>query len=211
MLFCMERAGRTSSYATNRKSLILWIRMHWGMLFFGIMFLIGVLIGTVASVWLGIGKLDGVTEILKQFILSRESQSMMQTFFSALTPNIAAWFILLICGFCAVSAPIIALTPCIKGMGYGVLASGLLACYPNSALRYILVFLLPNLMISTVAIMFCCCDAMQLSQYFWQSMVPQQRGSSNISPGLFCGKMVLYGIFLIAGAALEAYSYALFL
>ena len=113
----MERAGRTSSYATNRKSLILWIRMHWGMLFFGIMFLIGVLIGTVASVWLGIGKLDGVTEILKQFILSRESQSMMQTFFSALTPNAAAWFILLICGFCAVSAPIIALTPCIKGMG----------------------------------------------------------------------------------------------
>ncbi len=211
MLFCMERTGRESRYAARRKSLILWIRMHWGMLFFGVMFLIGVVAGTAASVWLGIGRLDGVTDILKQFILSRESQPMMQTFFSALTPNAVAWFILLICGFCAVSAPIIALTPCVKGMGYGVLASGLLACYPDSAMRYIFVFLLPNLMISTVTIMFCCCDAMQLSQYFWQSVAVQQRGSTGISPGLFCGKMVLYGIFLIAGAALEAYSYVLFL
>ncbi len=207
----MERAGRTSSYAARKKSLVLWIRMHWGMMFFGVMFLIGVLIGTAVSVWLGIGKMEGVTEILRQFILSRESQSMMETFFSALTPNAAAWFILLISGFCAVSAPIIALTPCVKGMGYGVLASGLLACYPDSAMRYIFVFLLPNLMISTVTIMFCCCDAMQLSQHFWQSIVAQQRGSATASPGLFCGKMVLYGIFLIAGAALEAYSYALFL
>ncbi|HWP50969.1 MAG TPA: stage II sporulation protein M [Clostridia bacterium] len=205
-----ERAGRASSYAARRKSLVLWIRIHWGMLFFGIMFLLGVLIGTAASVWLGIGNFEGVTQILKQFVLSRENQSMMQTFFSALTPNAAAWFILLICGFCAVSAPIIALTPCVKGMGYGVLASGLLTCYPDAAMRYISVFLLPNLMISTVTIMFCCCDAMQLSQYFWQSITPQQRGSASMSPGVFCGKMVLYGMFLIAGAALEAYSYALF-
>lgn len=207
----MERNIRAKGYISNRKGIILWIRMHWGMLFFGIMFLTGVLIGAVMSVWLGIGNFEGVISILKQFIVRRETQSLMQTFCSALTPNAIAWFILLICGFCAVSAPLIALIPCAKGMGYGVLACGLLTCYPDSALRYLCVFLLPNLMISTVTIMFCCCDAMQLSQYFWQSIVPQQRGAVTVSPALFCGKMVLYGIFLTAGAALEAYSYMLFL
>ncbi|MFV0498142.1 MAG: hypothetical protein ACK5L0_08265 [Candidatus Fimivivens sp.] len=207
----MERTGRISNYTARRKSLMLWVRMHRGMLFFGVMFLVGVIVGTAASVWLGIGQLDSIAEVLKQFIISRENQSMMRTFFSALTPNAIAWFILLICGFCAVSAPIIALVPCVKGMGYGVLACALLSCYPNSAMRYIFIFLLPNLMISTVTIMFCCCDAVLLSQYFWQSIAAQQRGSVSSSPGLFCGKMVLYGIFLIAGAALEAYSYTLFL
>ena len=201
---------RTRGTILKRQGIILWIRMHWGLLLYGVLFLVGVLIGAAVWIWLGIGSYEGVDAILRQFILQRETQSLTQTFLSALTPNAVAWGILLICGFCAVSAPLIALIPCIKGMGYGVLACGLLTSYPESALRYLCVFLLPNLMISTVTILFCCCDAMQLSQYFWQSIAPQQRGTPTASPTIFCGKMVLYAIFLIAGAALEAYSYQIF-
>lgn len=207
----MERHVRAKGSLSNRKGMILWIRMHWGMLFFGILFLTGVLIGAVVWAWLGIGNYEGIESILRQFLIRRETQTLVQTFFSALTPNAIAWAILLICGFCAVSAPLIALTPCIKGMGYGLLACGLLTNYPESAFHYLCVFLLPNLMISTVTLLFCCCDAMQLSQYFWQSITPQQRGTVALSPSIFCGKMMIYAIFLIAGAALEAYSYQLFL
>ena len=136
----------------------------------------------------------------------RIAQLPSSTFFSALTPNITAWMVLLICGFCAVSAPITALIPCLRGMGYGALASALLIRYPDIGAKYICVYLLPNLAVSTASLVFCCCEALKMSGYFWRMLTTttNYRADKSAAPQ-FCGRMLLYLLIIIAGSILEAY------
>lgn len=109
-------------------------------------------------------------------------------------------------GFCAVSAPLILLVILLKGMGYGLLASALLGQYGASALRYLAISILPNLLVSGIALLFCCQESYRMSRSIWQMMQPQVRGSGEGSTaGEYGAKMILYGIFLCLGAALEAY------
>lgn len=193
----------------QREKMPIWLKLHGKMVFFGIMFIMGVLIGAFVSVWVRIGDLGGVSLAVEKFVEGRQLQTITKTFFSALTPNMVSWAVLFICGFCAVSAPIISFVPCLRGMGYGVLACALLLRYPDSGLQYILVFMLPNLVISIITLLFCCCDSLTMSRYFWQSMSARPRLDSTFV-STFCGKMLLYSLFIIAGAAIEAYTYSLF-
>lgn len=186
--------------------ILLAIRMHMTLTVFAAVFLLGIFFGSTASGFLDLSSYSGLSEIMTRFLLQRQLQPMAATFVSALLPNAVFWVILLLCGFCAVSAPLILLVILLKGMGYGLLASALLGQYGASALRYLAISILPNLLVSGIALLFCCQESYRMSRSIWQMMQPQVRGSGEGSTaGEYGAKMILYGIFLCLGAALEAY------
>lgn len=201
----MPQRKQTRYHDAATGELLLWLRLHHSLVGYAALFLAGVCIGSAVA--LQLGALPGVEQMLGHYLLKRQSQPMDQTFFSALMPGAAVWGVLFLCGFCAVSGPIIAAVPCVRGMGYGVLAGALLLSRPQDGLRALCLLLLPNLMVSTVAMLLCCREARALSRYFWQAVVPQPRATVQASPSTFCGKMILYALLLPAGALLEAYGY----
>ena len=199
------------SEAKNDMGFTMWLKLNAKPVFFGIMFVIGVIIGASVAAWINAGEIDILSKAALSFIDQRKQQSIMQTFFSAILPNISAWLVLFICGFCAVSAPVIAMVPCVRGMGYGAFACLILAVLKEQGIKYICVYLIGNLMVSTITLIYCCCDAAYMSDYFWQAILPSSKlKNSKITAPLFCGKMLLYAVLIVAGAVIETYSYSLF-
>jgi hypothetical protein len=181
-----------------------------GVIFYGVLFLMGVALGAAVVSWLDAGTADNLLTILGGFVSQRRQQSPTATFFSALGPNLGALCILLASGFCAISAPVIFMVPCFKGMGFGLMAAAMFVRYGMSATRYLTVLVMPNLIWSTVVLLFCCRDAMQMSLSFWNVMKPQQRGGILVRPGRFCARVMVYALLLAAGAAVEANLFGLF-
>lgn len=186
------------------------LKRQGGVIFYGILFLTGVALGSAVVAWLDVNTADNLLTILGGFVAQRRQQSLAATFLSALSPNLGALCVLLVSGFCAVSAPAIFMVPCFKGMGFGLTAAAMFVRYGLNAARYLAVLVMPNLVWSTLVLLFCCRDAMQMSLSFWNAMKPQQRGGIFIQPGRFCAHVVLYAILLAAGAALEANLFGFF-
>jgi len=191
----------------NGGELDIWIRTNGKIVIFGILLITGIVFGAFISAWLKINGLNGLFQTMDIFIDNRKTQNIYRLFLSALAPNIIAWIVLLICGFCAVSLPLIAAVPCIRGIYYGIITCAMLISGSGAGLKYILLYMLPNFIISAVVIILCCCNAAEMSNCFWQALSPTSRIQNNNKTALplFCGKMILYAIFIIGGALIEAY------
>ncbi|MBP1557097.1 MAG: hypothetical protein J6A76_04205, partial [Oscillospiraceae bacterium] len=61
-----------------------------------------------------------------------------------------------------------------------------------------------------LTLILCCCEAITMSRLCWESMTAASRSDRSYMT-VFCGKMLIYAILLIAGAALESYCHSLFL
>ena len=191
---------------SHPKSLLVTIRLHASIASFSAVFLAGILLGSIAPGFLDANSRQGFNDILQLFLRQRQLQTMAETFFSAISSNAVLWVILLLCGFCAVSAPLIFLVILIKGMGYGLFASALISQYGAGAFVYLACCVLPNLLISGIALLFCCQESSRMSKSIWQMLHASVRGTAQgDSAGEYAAKMILYGVFLCLGAALEAY------
>ena len=192
----------------GESDLLFRIWQNKSVLFLCFIFVLGVMLGSFTACKSHDNAVFGA-EFTESFFSDRHEQKIEKTFFSALTPNIIAWAAIFLCGFCAVSAPIILLILLIRAAGYGVLAGCLLLHCQQNALRYMLLILLPNTVISALTLIFCCREAVIMSRLCWESMTSAPRSDRSYMT-VFCGKMLLYAILLIAGAALESYSHILF-
>ena len=193
----------------GESDLLFRILQNKNVFFLSILFISGVMLGSFTACRTHDNAVFGA-EFAESFLLERQTQQIEKTFFSALTPNIISWAAIFLCGFCAVSAPIILLILLIRAAGYGVLAGCLLLHCRQNALRYMLLILLPNTVISALTLILCCCEAITMSRLCWESMTAAPRSDRSYMT-VFCGKMLLYAILLIAGAALESYCQSLFL
>lgn len=185
------------------------LREQLSVLVFGALFLLGVGLGATVISWLDADTAKSLSLILGGFVEGRGSQPLATTFLSALTPNIGMLTLLLLCGFCAISAPLVALVPWFKGLGFGLTASAMLSGYGMDALGYLGVLVLPNLIWSTVILLLGCRDALRMSLSFWNAMKPAVQRGAVIHPGTFCARCILYAVLLAVGAMAEAYSFLL--
>ena len=168
-----------------------------GIILFGGLFLLGVALGSCVVAWLDVASAENLLVILNGFI-------------GALIPNAVLLGLLALCGFCAVSAPIIVLIPWFKGLGFGLMASSMLVRYGMPAISYLAALVLPNLVLSGVVLLFASRDTMRMSLSFWRSMNPAHRTGPALPPGVFAARCIFYALFIAAGAAVEAYSFVLF-
>lgn len=193
----------------GESDIFLWAGQNRGVFLLCLLFVFGVMLGSFTACKSHDNAVFGA-EFMQSFLIGRQTQPLEKTFFSALTPNIITWAIIFLCGFCAVSTPVIPLILLIRSIGFGVLAGGMLLYCGESALQCITLVLLPNTVISALTLVFCCRDAISMSRLCWDSMTSTLRSDRSFLT-IFCGKMLLYAILLAAGATLECYCHRLFL
>jgi hypothetical protein len=210
----MKRTNLTNRRLGQRRDILsLWatLREQGAVLGFGALFVFGVACGAGVVTWLKTDAADELMVILGGFARMRQAQELSSTFLSALGLNLALLVVLFLCGFCAISLPVILVLPWFKGLGFGLSASALLASRGMSAMGYLGVLIMPNMIWSTMVLLLGCRDAMRLSRVIWCSIQPgQARGSNEVYSGSYCARFVMYAMMMAAGAALEAYLFLLF-
>lgn len=192
-------------------TLNIWIKENIDIIVFMVIFLSGILLGAIISAELAKNGIDRFITVSNRFAAQREEQQAVKTLISALIPGMLAWAAAFVGGFCAVSAPVTYLIPFIKGLGYGMFACSVIISETAAGIHYI-IHLLPNLIISAIAISYCCKTSIEMSKFFWTSVnyrVKIQSDNRNMT-AIFCGKMLLYGIIIIFGTIIEVYSYKIF-
>lgn len=187
------------------------IQENLSLIAFGGLFLGGVFLGALAVSWLGPEAAQDLMTIMGNFFESRQQQNLTQTFLSAFSAPAFLLILLFFCGFCAISAPVIAAVPVFKGLGFGLTAGSVFAAYGIDAFWYVAILLLPNLLISSVILILACRQAFRLSRKIWvQITAGGGTRSPSVSLGPVVGRFLIYLILLGAGAAVESLLYQLF-
>lgn len=182
-----------------------WIRLNFNAVFFAVIFLCGVFIGSAAFRALELDKLKIVENMLYGIISERENKSTIECFFSILFPNMLAWGFLLICGLCAISAPIVFFTALFRGMGCALTTCAVFAAYEDP-FYYIFKYLFADYALGTIAVILCCCEAVSMSRQLFNAVVMVNRKkTSEISSTVFLGKMLLFALLMVLGAAVQTY------
>lgn len=205
-----EVRHRTAKAGYYKRYMTYYLKDNYPLLFLGGIFILGV--------WLGCSFINSFDEetisvlisLLNGFILNRESQETTVTLMSSLAPSLIFAVILFFCGFCAISQPIIVLLPFFKGLGFGLSAGSMIISYGRNASFYIAVLLMPSAIISTVAIILCCREALKLSMGFFSLINPLSEGSKELSITAYCVKFIGFTGLLVLSAAVESGLYYVF-
>jgi len=66
--------------------------------FFILSLILGTISGAITAVFINNGEFNAISKIIISFIEQRNDQQLLNTFISALTPNIISWLAVFICG-----------------------------------------------------------------------------------------------------------------
>ena len=164
-------------------------------------FLLGVAIGALAFRAAEGETLTALSRMLEIFKQNRAEQGLFANAAAMAAASITFLVFLLVCGFCAVAQPVIVAAPAFRGLRFGFSAASLYALHGLSAVGYIAVFILPDMLISSIAIMLCSREALRLSNGFWRMMWGGQGG---YSVKIYLGRFVASAVLCVISAVLAA-------
>jgi hypothetical protein len=101
--------------------------------------------------------------------------------------NLGLCALLFLCGFCAISQPVILLVPFVKGLGFGlVAAANTVLLSPFSAFFWLK--FLPGAFLSAAFILVCARQSLELSCYVYQSVFSAKPPERHALPAAYGGK-----------------------
>jgi hypothetical protein len=164
-------------------------------------FLLGVALGALAFRAAGGDTAASLARLLEIFKQNRAEQGLFTNAAAMLTASVAYLGFLLVCGFCAVSQPAILAAPAFRGLGFGFSAASLYAAHGLSAVSYIAVTILPDMLVSSLAILLCSREALRLSGSFWRMM---WGGQGNYPLRIYLGRFAACAVLCAISAVLAA-------
>lgn len=206
----MPRANKMPRRRYYARYLAHYTQKNLRMLVFGVLFIVGILLGTLLLRSAGEETVLLLERLVGGFVDRRRDVSLYETFRSALYSPVLFVAVLFVCGFCAIAQPIILAAPLIRGLGFGFSAASLFARYGLSALGFVGVLLLPGMVVSALAIFLSCQQALRLSQSFFALMRPGSKGGEGISMREYLLGFATVLLICLAGAFLEGVLYYLF-
>lgn len=206
---------RTTSFRSPRarfyrRQLLQYCQEHAFLLGLGLLYLLGVWVGTRIIPSLDPTLAESLTAILGGFVKGRSGQPIESTMLSAFTASFWPLLLLFVCGFCAIAAPLILFLPFFKGLGFGLTAASMLGIYGTAAVPYLGLLLLPNAVCGALVIVLGCHQSFRLSLFFL-SLLRGERGEGE-TPTIttYCLRFLLLTAVLLAGAALEGVLFTTF-
>jgi hypothetical protein len=167
-------------------------------------FLLGVALGALAFRAAGAETAGAIARLLEIFKENRAEQGVLANAAAMLSASAAFLAFLLVCGFCAVSQPAILAVPAFRGLGFGFSAASLYAAHGISAMGYVALMILPDMLLSSLAILLCSREALRLSGSFWHMMLGEKSTYPlKIYLGRFAACAVLCAISAVLAAVLN--------
>jgi len=179
-----------------------------GMLLLCALFAAGVLCATLL--------LGSADETLRAYLLQlvdgfaeqRLTQNLQVNFISALMSAMMFVGIIFVCGFCAISQPAVLIMPFFRGLGVGFSVAALYAHYGASAISFSAIYIVCAL-ISCVAMIICCIEALKLSTSILLAMRTSERVAFYPVPR-YLAKFATAILLTVFAAVLEAVLYSVF-
>lgn len=184
-------------------------RKNHVLLILGALFLSGALLGTVLVGTAGGETIEMLLRVVNGFIENRRGQTLLQNIFSASASSLTFVAILFVCGFCAISQPVTLLLPFIRGLGFGFSAGSLYARYGSAATGFVSLFILPDMLISSVAILLCCKESLRLSGNFFRMAAGGARDEA-YPIRIYVGRYIAAAILCVFSAFIESVLYFVF-
>jgi len=166
------------------------------------LFIVGTVLGTIL---VSISQPDTISmllHIVDAFVEIRRAMGISEIFFASLPLVLLPLLAIFICGFWAISQPIIISIPLIRGLGFGFSAASLYAGYGASAIIYVAVFILPSMILSTIILLFCAGEALRLSNGIFIMM--RSGGSDGLPIRIYCARFLVFAGLCIISAIIEA-------
>ncbi|MBC8545581.1 stage II sporulation protein M [Clostridiaceae bacterium NSJ-31] len=176
---------------------------------YAVLFLAGILTGALFLKSADTQTLQSLSTLIGHFAVRRGEQNILTTFVSSFTSTALMLAILFVCGFCAVAQPVIVLLPFFRGLGFGYQAGYLYAQNGFLGVGYVALVLLPNMLLSTLILIYGCGEAFSMSTAYYRS-TKQEGGSHLIQPKAYCVKFMLLLFLSLASALIDALCNALF-
>ncbi|MCL2054557.1 MAG: hypothetical protein FWG90_09045 [Oscillospiraceae bacterium] len=159
-------------------------------LFFSILFLIGVLFGTILY-RLNSESADKLSELAGSFIAGRLEQTFWQTLVNSFA---GAFILLLVCfvlGFGAIFQPLEAMIPVFRGIGLGVSLAGMYSRYGAGGVGISLVLIVPNGVISALVLIIGVREAMRMSNSIGAIVFTRKSGFEPVDYKLYFTKFIV--------------------
>jgi stage II sporulation protein M len=201
-----QKSGRRRYYA---RYITHYTKKNYMLLLLGGLFLAGLLGGAMLLSTVEGETASFLTKLTAGFLEKRRTQTVAENFLAAASSLtfVAAMFV---CGFCAVAQPLELVAPLFRGLGYGLSIAALYNSYGTQAAGYVGLYIMPGLLVSTVALLFGCRESLRLSTKFWKNL----RGADREEPGyplrLYIARYLIIALTCTAAALLESFTYYLF-
>ncbi|WP_312642246.1 stage II sporulation protein M [Hydrogenoanaerobacterium sp.] len=183
------------SFSPTRRLLLRYFHAYRQVFFYAALFLAGVLAGALFLKSVSPETLKNLSVLVGQFAKRRGEQDMLTTFTTSFTSTALMLGVLFVCGFCAVAQPVIVLLPFFRGLGFGYQAGYLYAQNGFTGVGYVALVLLPNMLLSTLILIYGCGEAFTMSTAYYRA-AKQEGGSRLINLQNYCIKF-LFLLFLV--------------
>lgn len=182
-------------------------KRNYLLLVLGGLFITGVMLGTLMLRAAGAETTDLLLRMVNGFVESRREQSLLENFTSGLLSSMIFLGVLFVCGFCAISQPVVVALPLFRGLGVGFSVATLYATYGSQAIGFVSLLMLPGTVITTLAILVCCRESLRLSGSFFGSIGSGRQDREFYSMRIYLARYMACGLLCIFSAFLEAVLY----
>lgn len=200
--------GREKQYYA--RYLAHYTKKNYALLALGLLFVCGVIMGTLLIRTAQTDTLELLLRVVNGYVEKRREQTLLQNFMTGAGSSLLFVLVLLGCGFCAVSQPIVVLVPLFRGLGYGFSVASLYANYGTRAIGFVALFVLPNMIFSTLAILVCCRESLRLSGSFFGALRQDGGNSAFYSLRIYLGRYTVAAGLCVLSALVEAGLYFAF-
>lgn len=170
--------------------------------FYAALFLAGVLAGALFLKAASPETLSSLATLTGQFARRRSEQQFLSTLWSSFTSTTLMLATLFVCGFCAVAQPAIVLLPLFRGLGFGYQAGYIYAQCGLSGMGYVSLILLPNMMFSTLILIYGCMEAFTMSTAYYRAA--KQDSGKLLNIRAYCGKFFLLLLLVLLSSCIDA-------
>ena len=136
----------------------------------GGLFIAGMVLGVMLLRGAGHDTLLLLERLVGGFIAGRAQAGLYENFISAFSSSMLFVVAVFVAGFCAIAQPVILAVPLVRGLGFGFSAASLYLRYGAQATGMVGVLMLPGMLLSTLAILICCRQALRFSGAFFAAM-----------------------------------------
>lgn len=133
-------------------------------------YVVGSLIGAIAIKNTNGEFLLRIKELTENFIIEKNTQSILQNFLASLLTDSVFIAIIMIFGLCLIGEPIIWLIPLIRGMGMGFVSGYFFRTYSLNGMLYCLIIIFIPATISVASTIFACKESIITSKELYNSV-----------------------------------------
>ena len=168
------------------------------------LFLLGMLAGTLLIRNADNATLTTMQAVLGGYIERRQTASFLSVASATFSSLFVMLILLFICGFCAISQPIIICVPVFKGLGYGFSIGILYAQYGITAMRYVLILLFPVILLGTCLLIMACRASLLMAVSLFRMTLFTQQQADPYRVRRYCMKFIAFTVICLLISLVDA-------